>query len=83
MEKQLDIRPSPLAGRWYPADPGKLVDTVDSYTDNAQPPEIEGKILALISPHAGHLYSGPVSGYAFKTIRELEHVLVIIISPFH
>jgi len=78
-----NIRPSPLAGRWYPANPKKLAESVDGYIQAAQTPEIKGEILALVSPHAGHLYSGPVAGYAFKSIASLHPELVVILSPFH
>ncbi len=83
MNQTTDIRPSPLAGRWYPAHPKKLAESVDGYIQAAQIPEIKGEILALISPHAGHLYSGPVAGYAFKSIAKLHPELVVILSPFH
>lgn len=79
----MDIRPSPLAGRWYPADPHKLAESVDNYIQNAPLPEIKGKIIALVSPHAGHLYSGPVAGYAFHALQGSQPDLVIILSPFH
>jgi len=79
----MDLRPSPLAGRWYPAQPDKLAESVDGYIRAATIPEIKGDILALISPHAGHQYSGPVAGYAFKTIAGIEPDLVVILSPYH
>jgi MEMO1 family protein len=78
-----DIRPSPIAGRWYPANPRKLAESVDHYIQTARIPEIKGEILALVSPHAGHLYSGPVAGYAFKSIVGLQPELVVILSPYH
>ncbi len=83
MKNQIDIRPSPIAGRWYPADPGELAASVDGYIQQAQVPDIPGKILALISPHAGHIYSGPVAGYAFKTVLGARPERVIILSPYH
>lgn len=83
MSKLNDIRPSPLAGRWYPASPDKLAETVDSYIHQAELPEISGDIIALISPHAGHVYSGPVAGYCFAALRDLSPDLVVILSPFH
>jgi len=79
----MDIRPSPLAGRWYPADPTKLAESVDGYIRNSPLLEIEGKIIALVSPHAGHLYSGPVAGCAFHALQGSQADLVIILSPFH
>jgi MEMO1 family protein len=83
MSTIIDIRPSPLAGRWYPANPRKLAESVDNYIQAARIPEIKGKILALISPHAGHLYSGSVAGYAFKTILGQHPELIVILSPYH
>lgn len=83
MNKITDIRPSLLAGRWYPANPGKLAETVDLYIQQAELPQISGDIIALISPHAGHVYSGPVAGYCFAALRDLRPDLVVILSPYH
>ncbi|MCJ7715986.1 MAG: AmmeMemoRadiSam system protein B [Anaerolineales bacterium] len=83
MSKITDIRPSALAGRWYPANPEKLKESVDSYIYQAKLPEISGEIIALISPHAGHIYSGPVAGYCFAALQNLSFDLVVILSPFH
>lgn len=83
MNQFSDIRPSPLAGRWYPANPKRLAESVDGYITNAQIPDVPGDVAALISPHAGHIYSGPVAGYAFKTLQGKQVSLVIILSPFH
>jgi len=83
MKTITDIRPSPLAGRWYPADPKKLAESIDGYVQAAQIPKIKGKILALVSPHAGHIYSGPVAGYAFRAITGLDPDLIVILSPCH
>ena len=79
----LDVRPSPLAGRWYDADPDLLARKVDQYMDSAQLPELEGEIVAIIAPHAGHTYSGPVAGYAFAAIRGRTPDLVAVIGPMH
>jgi len=83
MSKLTDIRPSPLAGRWYPANPEELAKSVDDYISQAEIPEISGEIIALVSPHAGHMYSGPVAGYCFAAIRDLSPDLVVILSPYH
>ena len=83
MNQFSDIRPSPLANRWYPANPKRLAESVDGYISQAQVPELSGKVVALISPHAGHLYSGPVAGYAFKTLQGRQVDLVVVLSPFH
>jgi AmmeMemoRadiSam system protein B len=83
MNKMTDIRKSPLAGRWYPANPKKLAESVDNYIQSAEIPDIKGEVIALISPHAGHVYSGPVAGHGFKAIKDLKPELIIILSPYH
>ena len=79
----LDVRPSPIAGRWYDDDPDLLARGVDGYIDDAQLPELEGEVIAVIAPHAGHTYSGPVAGYAFAALRSLRPDLVAVIGPMH
>ena len=79
----LDVRPSPIAGKWYEADPTILARIVDGFLDEAQLPELEGEAIAVIAPHAGHQYSGAVAGYAFGTLRGLSPELVAVIAPMH
>lgn len=79
----LDLRPSPIAGTWYDGNPKKLAASVDEYLNAAQLPEINGKIIAVIAPHAGHVYSGGVAAHAFAAVRDLTPDLVAVLSPFH
>jgi AmmeMemoRadiSam system protein B len=79
----LNLRPSPIAGLWYEGDPKILAQTVDAYLDRAQLPILDGEIIAVVAPHAGHRYSGQVAGYAFSALRDRKPDLVAIISPFH
>ena len=79
----LDLRPSPIAGQWYEGDPKTLARSVDGYLDSAQLPDLDGDVVGVIAPHAGHRYSGPVAGYAFAALRSLGPKLVAVISPFH
>ena len=83
METEIDIRPSPIAGQWYPADPKRLAIQVDRYIREASPPALPGQVLAVMVPHAGHLYSGPVAGYAFKLLQGLTPDVVVVVSPMH
>ena len=83
MDIDLDTRPSPIAGRWYPGNAGQLARDVDGYMDAAELPEIRGEVIAVIAPHAGHRYSGPVAGYAFAALRDTQPDLVAVISPMH
>jgi AmmeMemoRadiSam system protein B len=68
---------------WYPGNPDILRRNVLRDLDAAELPELAGDVLALISPHAGHQYSGPVAGYAFAAVRGRSHDLVAVISPMH
>ncbi len=79
----LDIRPSPIAGQWYPGDVRRLSISVDRYIQDALLPDLQGEVMGVITPHAGHLYSGPVAGYAFAALRGLNPNLVAVISPMH
>jgi AmmeMemoRadiSam system protein B len=83
MNAKLDIRPSPIAGQWYPGDPMRLAASVDQYILEAELPELDGEVIAIVTPHAGHLYSGPVAGYAFAALRDLKPDLVAVVSPMH
>jgi MEMO1 family protein len=83
MNAILDVRPSPIAGQWYPGDPKKLASQVDGYIQAAHLPEIRGQVIAAMAPHAGHRYSGPVAGYTFAALRQLKPDLVAVISPMH
>jgi AmmeMemoRadiSam system protein B len=77
------VRPSVLAGTWYKSNPGALRSVVDQYLDQAELPELPGEVIAIIAPHAGHIYSGPVAGYAFATVRGATPDLVAVLSPMH
>jgi AmmeMemoRadiSam system protein B len=83
MATNLDIRPSPIAGRWYPAEKQALASSVDGYLDAARLPETQGEVIAVMAPHAGHLYSGPVAGHAFAALRGRRPEVVAVVSPMH
>jgi AmmeMemoRadiSam system protein B len=77
------VRPSPLAGTWYEAEPQALARAVDSYLAAAKLPDLHGEVIAVIAPHAGHRYSGAVAGYAFAAVHGLTPARVAVISPMH
>lgn len=83
MTEIAEIRPSPIAGTWYSGDPDRLRQQVDQYLTAARLPELDGEVIALIAPHAGHRYSGQTAGYAFATVIGQTRDLVVILSPMH
>ena len=53
------------AGFWFPRDPHTLAESVDRYMKEAPKAEIKGELVALVSPHAGYRFAGPVMGAAY------------------
>ncbi len=78
-----DVRPSPIAGRWYPADPLRLARSVDEYLGQAEVPTLGGDVIGILTPHAGHRYSGPVAGHAFRLVQGLSAEVVALVGPSH
>lgn len=72
-----------VAGSFYPAEPLILAGKIDGYLKQAAPPKIDGDIIALISPHAGYEYSGPVAAYGYKLISYKKFDTVVIIGISH
>lgn len=79
----LDVRPSPIAGTWYEGNERTLARTIDDYLNHARLPALDGEVVGVIAPHAGHIYSGAVAGHAFAALRGLIPGLVVVLSPFH
>ena len=83
MATQLDLRPSPIAGQWYPADPRALRSTIESLLADAAVAPPPGEIVGLVAPHAGYRYSGPVAAQAFKLVAGRHYEHVVVLSPMH
>ena len=58
------------SGRWFSGNPERLRAEVAGYIDDAEPPAVEGRIVAGIAPHAGYMYSGKIAGYTFRAMRD-------------
>lgn len=83
MNRISEIRPSPIAGTWYNGDPGQLRQQIDQYLAAARLPALEGEVVAVIAPHAGHRYSGQTAAYAFASVMGQSRDLVAVLSPMH
>lgn len=79
----LTVRPSPIAGTWYPGSAETLARSVDAQLNAAQVEPVPGEVVALIVPHAGHRYSGQVAATAFRTLKGSERSPVAVVSPMH
>src|SRR5512146_2953666 len=83
VQSVMDVRPSPLAGRWYPGRADTLIAMMDDFLNAAQPPTTDGEILGLLAPHAGYRYSGPVAAHAYRLIKDHAFDTVAVIGPMH
>lgn len=76
------VRPAHQAGRFYDGDAKSLRATVESYLAESDE-KVQGEIVALLSPHAGYLYSGRVAGAAFGRVRGVHFDRVMLMGPSH
>ena len=71
-----------MAGSWYPDDPKRLAAQLDGMLAEVPPVRPEGKVIALISPHAGYRFSGKAAaaGYSLLKGRDIRRVIVLALS---
>ena len=62
------IRRASVAGAWYPGTAPALAADVDRHLAGATR-EVAGDLVALVAPHAGLMYSGPVAAHAYRLLR--------------
>ena len=78
------VRPPAVAGTFYPADSAELSLLVHNHLDHVTDlPDIDGNIIALIVPHAGLIYSGPIAAYSYKLLEQHPVHSVILCGPSH
>jgi len=77
------VRQPGVAGGFYPADPTALVAMIDDMLAHASPPLINDPILAVVAPHAGYQYSGPVAAYTYAALKGRQFARVVVIAPSH
>ena len=74
------LRSPAVAGQFYPGSEASLVKTLKQLIPDIQP-EDKKEALAVISPHAGYVYSGGVAGETIGAVKVPENV--IILGPNH
>lgn len=75
-------RPPAVAGQFYPADRGKLEGAIRAFLADALPPRGE-RPIAIVSPHAGYIYSGQIAADAFRQVQGHDYDLVVILGANH
>jgi len=80
------VRPSAIAGSWYPADPMQLGAILDQLLAEATPPKAApdpATVRALLLPHAAYAYSGKVAVQGVALLRRRHLKRVIVLAPAH
>jgi MEMO1 family protein len=80
------VRAPAVAGRFYPDDPAELRDAVESYLAETDPvPPHAPPPRALILPHAGYVYSGPVAASGYARLRDVAGTIdrIVLLGPSH
>ncbi|MGD8394949.1 MAG: AmmeMemoRadiSam system protein B [Candidatus Eiseniibacteriota bacterium] len=77
-----ELRPAAVAGRFYPADAGRLSRAIDGFMDAARPARTE-RPIAIVAPHAGYIYSGQIAADAYRQAADHDYDLVVILGTNH
>ncbi len=75
-------RPAAVAGMFYPAEEQRLQDQIRTYLHQVLSwPGRRPK--ALIVPHAGYIYSGPVAAAGYECLRNQRYSRIVLLGPAH
>ena len=82
MAPQPTRRAAAVAGTWYPGHPATLVSAIDEYFERVTE-TVTGDLIALVSPHAGLMYSGPVAAHAYRQLEGRAYDVIVLVGPSH
>ncbi|MDD5556307.1 MAG: AmmeMemoRadiSam system protein B [bacterium] len=77
------VREPAVAGAFYPGSAGALGRSVREYLSEAPVPEVEGRIVGLVAPHAGYQYSGAVAAAGYAALRDRGFRRAVVLAPSH
>ena len=78
------VRRAAVAGQWYPGTRARLVAAVNEHLEAAALDERDTPtVRAIVAPHAGLMYSGPVAAYAYNAARRAQYKAVVLVGPSH
>ena len=77
------IREPAVAGTFYPSAPDRLRAMIQGFLEAARGPG--GPPKAIVAPHAGYLYSGPIAGFAYARLGQARSRVrrVVLVGPSH
>lgn len=77
------IRESVIAGSWYPGDPEVLKKDIAKFLEQAEVAPLRDRLVGLVAPHAGYIYSGGVAAHAYKLLLDQPYDRVLVLAPSH
>lgn len=77
------VRYPAVAGQFYPGSPGALRKEVGDFLAAAPSRGVGGRVVGLISPHAGYAYSGGTAAYGYSLLRGRGITRVVVLAPTH
>src|SRR5437867_922427 len=72
-----------VAGSWYPGTARELGAAVDRYLNAAGGARALSSVAAIIAPHAGLMYSGPVAAHAYRQLQGRDADVAVLVGPSH
>lgn len=84
-DSHIHTRPAAVAGMFYNADPVQLRSEINTYLSQASANTYSTIPKAIIVPHAGYVYSGPVAASAYSLLGPVADKIkqVILLGPSH
>jgi AmmeMemoRadiSam system protein B len=76
-------RRAAVAGSWYPGTKADLATALDAHLAAAPSPRVPLCPRAIIAPHAGLIYSGPVAAHAYRLVRDCGYAAIVLVGPSH
>ena len=81
-EEKKQLREAAVAGKFYPADPAKLTAAIKGYLQDAVTTSGQ-RPIAIVSPHAGYIFSGQIAADAFKQAEGFPVEVAVILGTNH
>ncbi|MEE8317589.1 MAG: AmmeMemoRadiSam system protein B [Candidatus Omnitrophota bacterium] len=78
-----EVRRPAVAGAFYPIDRQRLEEKIRGFLDSTEKINIDGRIIAIVVPHAGYDYSGGVAAYSYKQLEGRMINTAVIICNSH
>ncbi len=77
----ISVRKAAVAGSFYPGEAAVLAQSVDAMLARVHAQPLHPK--ALVVPHAGHIYSGPIAASAYALLKGRPVRKVVLVGPAH